>query len=169
MYSAAIDRAKVRPRRGYPESGNKEPLLLLILLIIILVRRLSTATQTTSVCLRLSILGRILIHGSSHCSILKASSKSTLTYFDPPFIETFSSRHDPTMSDKSQVSAEAAGGGVKPLVGFLGPQASYTHQVGTTNLKKEIAPRTAYAKRGETCQSSLTLCIAGFVTGLPRR
>ncbi|KAF4782800.1 prephenate dehydratase [Colletotrichum scovillei] len=32
------------------------------------------------------------------------------------------------MSDKSQVSAEAAGGGVKPLVGFLGPQASYTHQ-----------------------------------------
>ncbi|KAL2874129.1 prephenate dehydratase [Colletotrichum sp. CLE4] len=33
------------------------------------------------------------------------------------------------MSDKSQVPAEAVGGGVKPLVGFLGPQASYTHQV----------------------------------------
>ncbi|KAK1674513.1 hypothetical protein BDP55DRAFT_729537 [Colletotrichum godetiae] len=32
------------------------------------------------------------------------------------------------MSDKSQVPAEAVGGGVKPLVGFLGPQASYTHQ-----------------------------------------
>ncbi|KAJ0341809.1 hypothetical protein COL922a_001903 [Colletotrichum nupharicola] len=34
------------------------------------------------------------------------------------------------MSDKPQVPAEAAaaGGGVKPLVAFLGPQASYTHQ-----------------------------------------
>ncbi|KAK1509626.1 prephenate dehydratase [Colletotrichum tamarilloi] len=85
--------------------------------------------KTASVRVFLSILGRIIIHGSSHCSILKASSKSTLTCFDPPFIETFSSHHDPTMSDKSQVSAEAAGGEVKPLVGFLGPQASYTHQV----------------------------------------
>ncbi|GKT95548.1 prephenate dehydratase [Colletotrichum tofieldiae] len=36
------------------------------------------------------------------------------------------------MIDKSRVpvgeAAAAAGGGVKPLVGFLGPQASYTHQ-----------------------------------------
>lgn len=35
------------------------------------------------------------------------------------------------MSDKSQIPVGAAGG-VKPLVGFLGPEASYTHQVSRT-------------------------------------
>lgn len=70
------------------------------------------------------------------CSFLEASSKRTLTYFCSPFIQIFTLHHDQTMSDKSQVPADATGGGIKPLVGFLGPQASYTHQVGTTNLKK---------------------------------